>query len=63
LQILPIYLLAIFITLPLAIQAVLTTLKNYDNERAIIPAQAKTILLTLSSGIVIVGGYIVDKFV
>jgi len=63
LQLVPIYLLAIFITLPLAIQAVMTTLKNYNNERAIIPAQAKTILLTLATGIFITGGYIVDKFI
>jgi 1,4-dihydroxy-2-naphthoate octaprenyltransferase len=63
LQLIPIYLLAIFITLPLAIQAVSTALINYNDERAVIPAQAKTILLTLSSGIVITGGYIADKFI
>ena len=59
----PIYLLAIFINLPLAIQAVSTTLKKYNDPRAILPAQAKTILLTLSSGILIVAGYIADKFI
>ncbi len=63
LQLVPIYLLAVFITLPLAVQAVSTTFKNYNNERAIIPAQAKTILLTLSSGIFIAGGYIADRFI
>ncbi len=63
LQLMPIYLLAIFITLPLAIQAVSTALKNYNDERAILPAQAKTILLTLASGIFIVAGYIADKFI
>lgn len=63
LQLMPIYLLAIFITLPLAVQAVSTALKNYNDERAIMPAQAKTILLTLSSGILITGGYIADKFI
>lgn len=63
LQLMPIYLLAIFITLPLAIQAVSTAFKNYNDERAILPAQAKTILLTLASGIFIVAGYIADKFI
>ena len=63
LQLMPVYLLAIFITLPLAVQAVSITLKNYNDERAILPAQAKTILLTLSSGILIVAGYITDKFI
>ena len=63
LKLMPIYLLAIFITLPLAVQAVSTALKNYNDERAIMPAQAKTILLTLSSGILITGGYIADKFI
>ncbi len=63
LQLMPIYLLAIFITLPLAIQAVSTAFKNYNDERAILPAQAKTILLTLTSGIFIVAGYIADKFI
>lgn len=62
-KILPIYLLVIFITLPLAIQAIITTIKHYNNERAIIPAQAKTILLTLSLGISIVLGYVVDRFI
>jgi len=63
LKLMPIYLLAIFINLPLAIQAISTTLKKYNDERAILPAQAKTILLTLSSGILIVAGYIADKFI
>lgn len=63
LKLMPIYLLAIFIALPLAIQAVSTTLKKYNDPRAILPAQAKTILLTLSSGILIVAGYIADKFI
>ena len=63
LKLMPIYLLAIFLSLPLAIQAVSTTLKKYNDEKAILPAQAKTILLTLSSGLLIVAGYIADKFI
>ena len=63
LKILPVYLLVIFLNLPLAVQAISTTLKKYNDERAILPAQAKTILLTLSSGILIVAGYIADKFI
>ena len=63
LKLMPVYLLVIFINLPLAIQAVSTTLRKYNDERAILPAQAKTILLTLSSGILIAAGYIADKFI
>jgi len=63
LQLIPIYLLVIFITLPLSIQAVSTALKKYNDERAIMPAQAKTILLTLSLGLLIVAGYITDKLI
>ena len=63
LKLIPIYLLVIFITLPLSIQAVSTALKKYNDERAIMPAQAKTILLTLSLGLLLVAGYIADKFI
>lgn len=63
LRLMPVYLLAIFITLPLAVQAVSTTMKNYNDPRAILPAQLKTVLLTLSSGILITAGYIVDRFI
>lgn len=63
LQLIPVYILVVFITFPLAYQAIRNTIKNYDDERAIIPSQAKTILLTLSFGILISVGYIVDRFI
>jgi 1,4-dihydroxy-2-naphthoate octaprenyltransferase len=58
----PIFILITLLTLPLAVQAVLTAYKKYDDEKAIIPAQAKTILLTLAFGVCISIGYILDRF-
>ncbi len=63
LLILPVYLLLTLLTLPFAVQASIVAFKDYNNERAIIPAQAKTILLTLSFGIMLTVGYVLDKLV
>ena len=62
LGILPLFLLIPLVTLPIAFQAVLTTMRKYDDEKAIIPAQAKTIMLTLAIGICISIGYVLDRF-
>ncbi len=63
LLILPVYLLLTLLTLPFAVQASIVAFKDYNNERAIIPAQAKTILLTLSFGIMLTVGYVLDKLI
>ncbi len=63
LSIFPIYLLLTLLTIPFAVQASIVAFKNYNDERAIIPAQAKTIILTLSFGIMLTLGYVLDKLI
>ena len=63
LSIFPVYLLLPLLTIPFAVQASTIAYKNYNNETAIIPAQAKTIILTLSFGLLFTVGYVLDKLI
>jgi 1,4-dihydroxy-2-naphthoate octaprenyltransferase len=62
-RILPIYLLASLLTLPLAIKAIVVAINKFDNEKEIIPAQANTIFLTIASGLLLSLGLILDRFI
>jgi 1,4-dihydroxy-2-naphthoate polyprenyltransferase len=61
LGILPVYLLIFLASLPLAVKAVLTALRKFNDEREIIPAQANTIFLTIATGVLLSLGLILDK--
>jgi 1,4-dihydroxy-2-naphthoate polyprenyltransferase len=63
LWIFPLYLLIFLLTLPLAYKAVSVALRNYNDEKRIIPAQANTIFLTIGFGILLSLGFIIDKLV
>jgi 1,4-dihydroxy-2-naphthoate polyprenyltransferase len=60
-RILPVYLLIFLITLPIALKAVFITLKKFDIEKEIIPAQANTIILTIACGLLLSLGFVIDK--
>ena len=59
----PLFLLISLLTIPFAVQASVVAFKNYNSEIAILPAQAKTIFLTLSFGMLLTIGYVIDKLV
>jgi 1,4-dihydroxy-2-naphthoate polyprenyltransferase len=61
--ILPLYLLIFLLTLPLAYKAVSVALRDYNDEKRIIPAQANTIFLTIGFGVLLSLGLIIDKLV
>lgn len=63
LGIFPLYLLIFLLTLPLAYKAVSVALRNYNDEKRIIPAQANTIFLTIGFGVLLSLGFIIDKLV
>lgn len=61
LGIFPLFLLIVLLNMPLAIRAMLVVLKKYSHEKEIIPAQATTILLAVTSAILVSVGFIFDK--
>jgi len=62
LGIFPLWLLITLATLPLAVKSVHIAFTKYDDEQAILPAQAGTIILTLAFGLSISIGYMLDRF-
>ena len=49
--------------LPVALKISLNALTNYDNTQALIPSNAGTIMTHLITGLLLSGGYIIDKLV
>lgn len=62
-RILPIYLLVLLLTLPLAIKAIVVAMNKFNDEKEIIPAQANTIFLTIASGLLLSLGLILNRFI
>ncbi len=58
---LPVYSLLAFVTIPLAVKAIKTTLKNYDQIEKLFPANAATIQIHLMLGILLTLSFIIDK--
>jgi 1,4-dihydroxy-2-naphthoate octaprenyltransferase len=54
--------LLVFLSLPVAVKAIGTLRKNYKDPHAIIPANAGTIMLHLSFGILMIVGFVVGGF-
>jgi len=59
----PIYSLVVFLTLPLAVGATKTLLANYEKIEELLPANAATIKMHLSYGLLMAVGVIVDKLI
>ncbi len=62
LKLIPIFLLIILLSAPIALRAIITTYKNYNKEKKMLPAQAYTILITLINGLLISAGLALEKF-
>ena len=60
--IIPYYALISFLTLPLALIASKTLVRNYDKINELLPANKATIALHLSFGALLVIGYVIDAF-
>ncbi|MFC1525005.1 1,4-dihydroxy-2-naphthoate octaprenyltransferase [Planctomycetota bacterium] len=63
LEVFPLWVLLILLTLPVALKAVRTTLVHFDKVKELLPANASTILLHFSFGLLLSIGFIVDKLV
>lgn len=59
----PLYSLVVLLTLPLAVQATKTLLKHYEKIEELLPANAATIKIHLSYGLLMAVGVAVDKIV
>ena len=62
-EMIPIYTLVVFLTLPLAINATKTLMANYDRINELLPANAATIKIHLLYGLLLSVGLVVDKVV
>jgi 1,4-dihydroxy-2-naphthoate octaprenyltransferase len=60
LKIFPLIALLILLTLPIGINAIRVAMTHYDDPRKIIPAQAQTIALHLSIGLLLCIGFFID---
>jgi 1,4-dihydroxy-2-naphthoate octaprenyltransferase len=54
----PVYTLAALLTMPLAVKASVTLNRNYRFPYRLIPANAFTILIHLTTGVLFFGGYL-----
>ena len=62
-RIFPPLILISFLTIPLAFRAVKVSRENFDKISELLPANAATIALHLSLGILLSGGYLLDKVI
>jgi 1,4-dihydroxy-2-naphthoate octaprenyltransferase len=62
-NLIPIYTLLVFLTLPLAITATRTLLSHYDKINQLLPANAATIKIHMLYGLLLSVGLVVDKIV
>lgn len=63
LNILPIWTLVTMLTLPIALKAIRTARIHFDKIQELIPANASTIILHLSFGLLLALGFIIDKLI
>jgi len=62
-RIFPLFALISFLTLPFAFRAIRVARENYDKIFELLPANAATIALHLSLGLLLSGGYLLDRVV
>lgn len=60
-KVFPLATLIVFLTIPLAIKATKILMKNFDKIYELLPVNAATIKLHLLVGLLLCGGYIIDK--
>lgn len=61
-SLMPVLTLVSFLTLPLAVKAVLVARKNYDDPRRLLPANAGTIMVHLFTGILLCAVYVASGY-
>lgn len=61
LKVFPYFVFLTFLTLPIAIKAIITLSKNYDDVKKLLPANGATILLHLAFGIILSLGFFLNK--